>query len=77
MALEDQHLHNNFLTPYVGNLFDAAQTYRWSCSGYYNGQWQTFANNTIERTVAKHINLSTWYYLVTKSGSSASVDPLP
>ena len=77
IGITDEHIHNNFLTPYVSNVFDAPQTYRWSCPGYYNGQWVTFTNNTIERTVAKHVSLSTWYYLVTKSGYSATVDPLP
>ncbi len=76
-AFGDVHSHPDFLTPYRADGFTATQTYRWSCSNFLAGSWQSFQQNTIDRAVTQHSFNSTWYYSITKSGSGAVVDPLP
>ncbi|MGC2322212.1 MAG: hypothetical protein WA463_06240 [Terriglobales bacterium] len=73
----DVHTHPGFLKPYVTANFNSAQQYRWSCSNFASGQWYDFADYTISRGVNQHTFNNSWYYLITKAGSSASVDPLP
>ena len=74
---DDIHPHNSFVTPYRSVVVDAAQTYRFNCSNYLNGEWVDFTNFTIERTVDKHSFNSSFFYTIVKAGSSAQVDPLP
>lgn len=74
----DNHYHPGFQSPYVSNDFTATQYYRYQCSNYKNGQWVNLLGPiTIERNVSQNVNNGAWQYVITKSGSSNSVIPLP
>jgi hypothetical protein len=73
----DQHGHPNFLRPYTSNNFNATQNYRFQCTNYQNAAWITMMGPlTINRAISQNSN-GTWQYVITKSGSSDSVNPLP
>ena len=73
----DNHDHPTFRTPYKYDDFVSTQYYRFSCTNYQAGAWVNMAGPiSIERTVKQNSN-GTWQYTVMKSGSSASVNPLP
>lgn len=64
----DNQLHPGFLKPYVSNSFTATQTFNYKCGG---GTVNLEQNISIYRSVQQ--NGIVWTYIVTKSGSSASV----
>jgi len=73
----DNQNNPGFLSPYKADNFVASQDYGFQCSNYKNN---TFTNLSvpiiIQRAVTQNSN-ATWMYMVTKSGSSNSVNPLP
>lgn len=76
-GLQDNHSHAAFLAPYVANVFDATQAYRYRCTGLDAVSFPNWSNITIERSVADSTGKGCWNYTISKSGSSASVPRLP
>jgi len=74
---QDNHYHNTFLTPYVANAFNASQEYRYQCRNLDTLNFPGWSGIAIARTVADSTGRGCWGYTVTKSGASASVNPLP
>jgi hypothetical protein len=80
-AFTDTQRNNGFQTPYQANDFVATQIWQFQCPNYQNNAWVQFAptpttSYSIERTVSL-VSGSTWKYMVTKAGYSASLNPLP
>lgn len=72
---DDQLIKQPFVTPYISFTIPATQYFRYECAG--DSHYTYLAGpNLILKSVAQHPDGS-WYYLVTKSGSSATIDPLP
>jgi PBS lyase HEAT-like repeat len=75
--MQDNHSPKQFVQPYVANTFNASQDYRYQCpiSGIvvFPGE----KGITIARTVSDSTGRGCFGYTVTKSGASASVNPLP
>ena len=65
---------NSWTKPYQYATFSATQYYQYSCNG--PTQHTLMGPITITRTVSQNAN-GTWMYQVTKSGSSATLNPLP
>ena len=63
-----------WLKPYAAASFTATQKYQYVCNG--GSEVTLMGNISIVRTVGKNSNGS-FYYKVTKSGSSATINPLP
>jgi len=78
-ALGDNHLgpDGGWVTPYQAASFTATQYYRYKCPCANNGEYvNVMGPLSIVRTVSQNQNGS-WKYTVTKSGSSAVINPLP
>jgi len=74
---DDHQPPNSFSTPYTAASFTATQHYRYRCPCSNGGNYVNLAGPiNIVRSVAQNSN-GTWRYTVTKSGSSASINPLP
>lgn len=66
-----------FVSPYSSSSFTADEIYRYSCGCISNGEYVTLTGSlSIVRSVSASTG-STWKYTVSKSGSSATIDPLP
>ena len=66
-----------FVTPYSARTVTATQIYRYHCPCHNGDAWTTLMGpHNIVRSVSQNANGS-WKFTVTKSGSSASIDPLP
>ena len=66
-----------FVTPYSARTVTATQIYRYHCPCHNSDAWTTLMGpHNIVRSVSQNANGS-WKFTVTKSGSSASIDPLP
>jgi hypothetical protein len=80
-AADDDHLTpGTFGTPYSYIDFQATQIYRYACPGVSGGNWVTLGSSyTIDRKVTNQNNGNTvpWYFLITKNGYSATINPLP
>jgi hypothetical protein len=81
-ALYDNHsTPGTFVTPYFSNNFTATQQYQWQCTCVSNNTWQPIGGFTgieINRSVNQvppYANV--WDFLITKSSSSATINPLP
>ena len=70
----DDHSPGAFVKPYMAASFNASQTYNYSCTGGIHGT--LMGPLTISRSVSQNAGGS-WKYVVTKSGASASINPLP
>lgn len=76
--LTDNHSPGgSFVSPYSSASFTATQYYRYRCPCANNGNYINIAGPfDITRSVSPSSG-STWKYTVTKSGASATIDPLP
>jgi hypothetical protein len=76
---DDQKLtpSTTFVKPYSSSSFTATQYYRYSCSNYQNGAYVNIKGPlSIVRSVSPN-GSGGWEFTVTKSGSSAVINPLP
>lgn len=66
-----------FITPYQNATYTVNQAYKFRCPCYQNYQFQVLLGNiNIVRSVSPATG-SNWKYTVTKSGASATINPLP
>lgn len=74
----DNHITaGSFVTPYNSRSVVASQVYRFSCPCYSSGDWITIAGpHDITRSVISNGGGS-WRFEVTKTGESATINPLP
>lgn len=70
----DNHTPGTFITPYQAANFTAVQTYNYTCGVCGNGT--LYGPLNIVRDVSQNAD-TTWKYVITKSGASASINPLP
>ena len=72
----DYHLNGNdsWTKPHTGATFAATQYYRYTCNG--GSEVNLMGPLSITRTVSRNAN-GTYMYKVTKSGASATLNPLP
>ncbi|HEX7314401.1 MAG TPA: hypothetical protein VF297_10785 [Pyrinomonadaceae bacterium] len=64
-------------TPYQAASFTATQHYRFRCTCHNSNAYVNLMGSLdIVRTVTQNTN-GTWRFTVTKSGASATVNPLP
>lgn len=77
-AAQDNHsTPGPFVQPYRAASFTASQIYRFHCPCHQNDAWVTLMGPlNITRAVSQNPNGS-WKFTITKSGSSATIDPLP
>lgn len=79
-AFQDNHsTPGSFVRPYSNSSFTATQYYRYSCPCKNGGAYVNVAGpNDIVRTVSR-VNFSTpdYKFTITKSGASATINPLP
>jgi hypothetical protein len=79
-ALVDDHKlspSTTFAQPYSQSTFTAIQYYRYKCTNANNGQYVDLVSAlSIQRTVDQNPDAS-WFFTVTKSGASATINPLP
>lgn len=78
-AVFDNHTTTGtFVKPYAARSFTAIQVYRYTCPCANGGNPVSLSGfpYSIVRTVSQNAN-STWKFTVTKTGSSATIDPLP
>jgi hypothetical protein len=67
-----------FRTPYFTNAFHAEQIYRYQCPCSNGGAWSTMMGpHNITRFVNQHAPNGNWYFLLSKLGDTATIDPLP
>jgi len=74
---QDNHSHATFLRPYRANAFTAHQIYRYKCRSLDTVSFPGWSGITIARTVSDSTRKGCWGYKVMKSGTTASVSPLP
>jgi len=72
----DEHNSGIFIQPYRAASFTAAQDYRYQCTDVNNGAIVVIQSQSIVRTVSKNPD-GTFKYVITKNGSSNSIDPIP
>jgi len=72
--VDDHFPPNSFTHPLNSASFSATQKYRYKCGS--GGYVYLTGSMIIKRTVTRNSNGS-WKYTVTKSGSSATIDPIP
>ncbi len=77
-GLVDDHGHPGFVTPYKYVGVSSDQRYQFQCSYYQNNQWVQLLPLTgtipITRIVSYKNGTTTWYYEITKSGLTASMN---
>lgn len=75
---QDNHLTaGSFVAPYTAKTVVAAQIYRYRCSCYSVGDWVALMGpHNSTRSVLDNGD-GTWRFEVTKTGASATIDPLP
>jgi len=74
---DDHEPPTSFTKPYSASSFTATQNYRYKCPCAASGNYVNMAGpNDIVRSVTQNTDGS-WKYTVTKSGSSATINPLP
>jgi hypothetical protein len=75
----DDHLlrDTTFVKPYSASSYNATQYYRYKCTCSNNGNYVNLQGPlSIARSVSQNSNGS-WKFTVTKSGCSATINPLP
>jgi hypothetical protein len=76
-APDDHSTPGNFVRPYSTKTIIAVQTYQYICSGVNGGNpVRLYGPLKIVRSVSQNSNGS-WKFTITKSGASASINPLP
>jgi hypothetical protein len=66
-----------FVTPFAAASFTAVQQYRYQCPCASTGNFVPLVTGiTIARSVSQNSGQSTWRYTITKSGSSATINPI-
>jgi hypothetical protein len=66
-----------FANPYQARTLTATQIYRYSCPCHNSGQWETMMGpHRIIRSVSRNAN-GTWKFTISKTGASATINPLP
>ncbi len=77
-ALEDNHsTPGTFVKPYSAASVTSSQIYRYSCPCHNAGAFETLLGpHDIVRSVTQKTN-GKWKFTITKTGSSAKIDPLP
>jgi len=73
---QDNHSTLGFLKPYTAASFTASQDYRYTCTDVNGGNPVLIESHAIVRSVSQNPNGS-WKYVITKSGASNSINPLP
>lgn len=74
---QDNHSTGTFVAPYKAASFTATQIYRYSCPCHKNGEWETLMGpHSIVRSVTQNADKS-WRFTITKTGQSATINPLP
>lgn len=74
---DDHSTPGPFVKPYVSKTVTATQIYRYSCPCHNSGNWETLVGPlSIVRSVSQNQDAS-WKFTITKSGSSATINPLP
>ena len=78
-AIEDHHrLNGDFVKPYSSASFTATQYYRYKCPCKNNGDFVNLLGPLdLVRSITPVAGTSNWKYTVTKSGFSATINPLP
>lgn len=77
MAQDNHSTPGPFVRPYRAASITATQIYRYNCPCKSGGAWQTLAGPiNIVRSVSQNTD-GTWKFTITKSGSSATINPLP
>lgn len=75
-SLEDFHYTGTLTTSHATASFTATQYYRYSCSCNNSSNVNLAGPISITRSVSQNAD-GTWKYTITKSGASASINPLP
>ena len=75
-SLPDDHLPGTFGSSKAEATFTATQYYRYSCTCNNSSNVNLAGPISITRSVSQNPN-GTWKYTITKSGVSASINPLP
>jgi hypothetical protein len=77
-ALQDNHATpGTFVKPYSARSVTSSQIYRYSCPCHNAGAFETLLGpHDIVRSVSQKTN-GRWKFTITKTGSSAKIDPLP
>jgi hypothetical protein len=77
-GIEDNHgSGGSFVTPYTSSSFTATQYYRYKCPCRNGGQYVNLTGPiSIIRTVSPSAG-TRWKYTITKSGATATINPLP
>jgi hypothetical protein len=74
---DDHQPPNSFVQPYRASSFTATQLYRYRCDNVNRGNYVNLTRAmSIVRSVSQNADAS-WRYTVSKSGSSAGINPLP
>lgn len=76
--LDNHRTSRGFVTPYTAASFTATQYYRYKCPCKNNGDYVNLAGPiSIVRSVSRIGQTQNYKYTITKSGSSATINPLP
>lgn len=75
---QDTHrTSGTFVTPYSSSSFTATQYYRYKCPCRNSGEYENLNGPmSIDRSVSPTTG-NQWKYTISKSGASATIDPLP
>jgi hypothetical protein len=74
---DDHSTPGQFVKPYQAATITATQIYRYRCPCHNNNAWETLVGpHNLIREVAQNPNGS-WKFTITKTGSSATINPLP
>lgn len=77
VAQDNHSTPGTFVKPYQAASVVASQVYRYSCPCHNSGAFETLLGpHNITRTVSQNTNGS-WKFTITKTGSSATINPLP
>jgi hypothetical protein len=77
MGVDDHSTPGSFVKPYSAKTIIATQVYQYTCSGANGGNPVKLKGPLqIKRSVSQNTNGS-WKFTITKSGASASINPLP
>lgn|GEM_PF-6226792 len=76
-ATDNHSVGSPFVTPYSASSFTAVQYYRYRCPCRNNGNYVNIMGPiNIVRSVS-NVSGAGWKYTITKSGASATINPLP
>ncbi|MGB7068755.1 MAG: hypothetical protein WBD22_04620, partial [Pyrinomonadaceae bacterium] len=76
--IDNHNTSGGFVTPYSEASFTATQFYRYKCPCRNNGNYVNLTNSIdIVRAVTRIGQTQSYKFTITKSGSSATINPLP